>query len=63
MGVIDAVKAVLSTLNTVEVEGFDNMDKMLGCKQVLENLVEAFEETQGKGLTVNETENQQGENV
>ena len=59
---IDAVKAVLSTLNTVEVKGKDNMDKMLGCMQVLEKLEEAFEEMQGKEPE-HDADNQYGENV
>lgn len=57
MSGIDAINAVLATLNTVDVKGKDNMDKMLGCIQVLEKLKDAFEDMQGKG-NENDADNQ-----
>jgi hypothetical protein len=32
------IKAVISTLNCVEVKGKDNLDRLLGCIQTLESV-------------------------
>lgn len=37
------IKMVTSTLNTVEVKGKDNLDKLLGCINALENVVQIME--------------------
>ena len=33
------IKAIISTLNSIEVRGKDNLDKLLGCIMVLENML------------------------
>lgn len=37
------VRAVISTLNTVEVKGKENLDKMLGCINALEQVAKNVE--------------------
>lgn len=37
------IKMVISTLNDVEVKGKDNLDKMLGCINALESVVQIME--------------------
>lgn len=37
------IKLVISTLNGVEVKGKDNLDKLLGCINALESVVQAAE--------------------
>lgn len=36
------IRQVLATLDTVEVKGRDNMDKVLGCMQALEKIADAL---------------------
>jgi len=38
----ELIRKVLATLNTVEVKGKANMDKMLGCMQALEKIADAM---------------------
>ena len=33
------IKSIISTLNSIEVRGKDNLDKLLGCIMVLENML------------------------
>lgn len=40
---IDLLKAVIHTLNTVSVHGKEDLDSMLGCIQALERLVTQLE--------------------
>ena len=42
MNVEELIRKVLATLDTVEVKGKDNMDKMLGCMQALEKIANAM---------------------
>ena len=37
------IKMVISTLDTIEVKGRDNLDKLLGCINALESVVQSFE--------------------
>ncbi|MBQ8797237.1 MAG: hypothetical protein IJZ56_03465 [Oscillospiraceae bacterium] len=37
------IKMVISTLNGVEVKGKDNLDKLLGCINALESMVQVAE--------------------
>lgn len=37
------IKMVISTLNTVEVKGKDNLDALLGCINALEHVVQILE--------------------
>lgn len=37
------IKIVISTLNEIEVKGKDNMDKLLGCINALESVVQSAE--------------------
>lgn len=36
---IALISKVIATLDTIEVRGYDNMDKMLGCMQALKSLI------------------------
>ena len=38
----ELIRKVLATLNTVEIKGKANMDKMLGCMQALEKIADAM---------------------
>lgn len=38
----DLIRKVLLTLDKVEVKGRDNIDRMLGCMQVLEKIADAM---------------------
>ena len=38
----ELIRKVISTLDKVEVKGKDNLDKMLGCMQVLEKIADAM---------------------
>lgn len=57
------IESLIFTLNKVTVEGEENWDKLLGCIQTLRKLSELIKEAQEKGAAVNETDNQQSENV
>lgn len=37
------IKMVISTLDTIEVKGRDNLDKLLGCINALETVVQSAE--------------------
>lgn len=37
------IKMVISTLDTIEVKGRDNLDKLLGCINALESVVQSVE--------------------
>lgn len=50
------IKMVISTLDTVEVKGKDNLDKLLGCINALESVAQA-EETQRAEKNKQEAEN------
>lgn len=39
----ELIKMVISTLDTIEVKGRDNMDKLLGCINALETVVQSSE--------------------
>ena len=39
----ELIKMVISTLDTIEVRGRDNLDKMLGCINALETVVQSIE--------------------
>ena len=39
----ELIKMVISTLDTIEVKGRDNMDKLLGCINALETVVQSAE--------------------
>lgn len=41
------VRMVISTLNCIEVKGKDNLDKLLGCINVLETFVQIGEKQAG----------------
>lgn len=38
----ELIRKVLATLDTVEVKGKDNLNKMLGCMQALEKIADAM---------------------
>lgn len=38
----EIIRKVIATLNTVEVKGRDNMDKVLGCMQALDKVADAL---------------------
>lgn len=38
----ELIRKVLFTLNTIEVKGRENIDRMLGCMQVLEKVADAL---------------------
>lgn len=40
------IKLVVSTLNSVEVKGKDNLDKLLGCINALESVVQIMEKAE-----------------
>lgn len=44
MDVTNLLALVISTLNEVEVKGKGNLDKLLGCINALESVVQAAEE-------------------
>lgn len=50
----EILKAVITTLNSIDVRGKSNMDRMLGCINALEQTVRALETPQ--------TEETEGEN-
>lgn len=39
----DLIKMVISTLDSIEVKGRDNLDKLLGCINALESVVQSVE--------------------
>ena len=45
---VTLLKMAISTLNCVEVKGKDNFDRMLGCINALETIVQAEEAAQAK---------------
>ena len=45
---VSTLRAVASTLNLVEVKGKNNLDKLLGCINALETVVQAIESTPGE---------------
>lgn len=51
------LKVVVSTLNSVEVKGKDNLDKLLGSIRALESIVQAEEAAQ-KAEKTEETDTQ-----
>lgn len=55
------LKVVISTLNSVEVKGKDNLDKLLGSIRALETIVQAEEAAQ-KEEKVNEANTQEVDN-
>jgi len=42
MDMEELIRKVLATLNTVDVKGSGNMNKMLGCMQTLEKIADAM---------------------
>ena len=38
----EIIRRVIATLNTVEVKGRDNLDKVLGCMQALDKVADAL---------------------
>lgn len=40
---VDLIKLVISTLNDIEVKGKNNLDKLLGCINALEDVVQIME--------------------
>lgn len=44
------LKKVIYTLNTVEIHGKQNMDRMLGCIQLLEYITDGMEEACSKDI-------------
>ena len=38
----ELIRKVIATLDTIEVKGRDNMDKLLGCMQALDRVAEAM---------------------
>ena len=45
---VTLLKMVISTLDSVEVKGKDNLDRLLGCINALESVVQAEEAAQKK---------------
>ena len=45
---MDILKQIIFTLNSIEVKGKDNLDKLLGCILLLESIVNAPAETDNK---------------
>ena len=39
----ELIKMVISTLDSIEVKGRDNLDKLLGCINALESVVQSAE--------------------
>lgn len=56
------LKVVISTLNSVEVKGKDNLDRLLGCINALESLVQITEEAQNVPSTTDESKIQEVSN-
>lgn len=50
----DRIQAVINTLNSVTVSGFDNMDRMVGCMKVLAEARDAIREITEKTEAANE---------
>lgn len=50
------MKRVISTLNTIEVKGRENMSSLLGCIDVLEGMVEAEEIAAAEAATQSQEE-------
>lgn len=46
---IDTLKNVLATLNTISVVGFDNQDKFVGCFVAIQSVVKKLEEAEENG--------------
>lgn len=44
MDIVTTIQAVINTLNEIPVSGAVNLDKMLGCIQVLGNVKESLEQ-------------------
>ena len=42
------IRAVISTLNDIEIKGKDNLDKLLGSINALETVAQILEEQQSK---------------
>lgn len=43
MDITTALKTVLSTMDTIRVEGLDNMDKFVGCAGMLQTVIQILE--------------------
>lgn len=56
------IESLIITLGKVEVRGEENLDMLLGCIQMLKNLLETVKTVQ-KEVAEDGTEHQQGENV
>ena len=41
---VNKIQAVINTLNNVTVNGFDNMDRMVGCMKVLAEVRDAVKQ-------------------
>lgn len=41
--VIEGIKMVLSTMDRIKVEGIDNMDKFVGCADILRKILRVLE--------------------
>ena len=45
----DKIIAVLNTLNTIDVHGEQNLDKLLGCIQTLRSILASEEQEENNG--------------
>lgn len=54
------IKMVISTLNGVEVKGKDNLDKLLGCINALETVVQVMEAAPKQAAAPENKENADG---
>lgn len=57
------IQSVIATLDKIEVRGKGNLDKLLGCIQTLEKLLETIKTDQEKDGTGNGAKNQPEQNV
>lgn len=57
------LKSLLATLNKIKVDGEENMDMLLGCIQMVKELLEVFKKVQQKEGAENGTDGQQLENI
>ena len=56
------LKNLILTLGKIEVHGKDNLDRLLGCIQVIEKMLNAYCEAKAETEeTKNEADNQQGQ--
>ncbi len=58
----NVLRSLISTLNQIDVRGKDNMDRLLGCIQTLEQLLDIVTSAKDepKGGAGNETDHQPG---